>query len=301
MLAVLLVALPGHACDVCGGAGASGAYFPGTMNRESQFGLAYHYMAFRSRHLPSILQGQQGEERISSERFHMINLGLRYSFLPKWQAVVQVPYQSVQKTDRGIQTNINGLADMQLGAARYFSFDSIKGMDAWMIVAEYDLKLPTGAYNVSDLSEQVSRFMFPGTGSLDHFFRLSTQFQRKNWMLSLGGLFRLNGMGPDQLNWGNRLQGQLELGRIKKLKKRHELYFSLGYMYEHSQSDLQKGAELPFSSYSFAQAKASLQWRRASWAAAGSVYIPVHGSLADGRVNMTTRFQIQLIYFPKFL
>ncbi|HCS21644.1 MAG TPA: hypothetical protein DIW47_13985 [Bacteroidetes bacterium] len=300
ILAVLLTAQSGRACDVCGCAGASGTYFPGTMNGESQFGLSYQYLAFKSRHLPSILQGQLGEERISSEKFHLMNLGVRYRFLPNWQAIVQAPYQVVLKSDQGIHTRISGMADIQLGLARQVSFDSLKGLDRWIWVAEYDLKLPTGTYTTQDLSEQVSRFMFPGTGSFDHFFRLSSQLKRKNWLLSFGGLFRLNGEGPDQLNWGNRLQAQSELGRSIKLKNKHELFFSMGYVYEHSRSDFQKGVELPFSSYSIGQAKLSIQWRKASWAAAGIVYLPVHGGLAEGRVTMTQRFQIQLIYFPKF-
>ncbi|MHB1276887.1 MAG: hypothetical protein ACYC1Q_00655 [Bacteroidia bacterium] len=300
VLAVLLVAQTVRACDVCGCAGASGTYFPGTMNLESQFGLSYQYLAFRSRHLPSILQGQLGEERISSEQFHLLNFGTRYRFLPKWQAVVQVPYQVVFKSDQGVNTHISGMADIQLGLARQFSFDSLRGLDQWIWSAEYDLKLPTGAYTRQDLSEQVSRFMFPGTGSFDHFFRLSSQLKRKNWILSFGGLFRLNGEGPDQLNWGNRLQAQLELGHINKLKNKHELYFSLGYVYEHSSSDIQKGVELPFSSYAIGQAKSSIQWRKSSWAVSGICYFPVHGGLAEGRVTMTQRFQIQLIYFPKF-
>lgn len=297
----LFLAQTGLACDICGSAGMAAALFPGSLNPESQLNAGYQYLGFTSRHLPSILQGQQGEERMSSEQFHLANLGIRYSFLSKWQAVAQVPYQSLHKLDQGVSTQKQGLADIQLGLARYFRFDSVGAITSWTWVAEYDLKLPTGQYDANALSEQVSRFMFPGTGSVDHFFRLSSQMTMENWMLSFGGVFRLNGMGQEALNWGNRAQAQGEFGRIFRTKKKHEFFVSAGYVLEQAQADFQNGQELPFSSYTLGQAKASMQWRKASLAAGASYFIPVNGSLAEGRVTMTNRFQFQVTYYPKFL
>lgn len=86
-MTALFLALSSQACDVCGCASSS-ALFPGTINRESQISLGYQLLHFSSKHLPSILQGQQGIEKISHEYFQVYSLGARYSFHPKWQGVL---------------------------------------------------------------------------------------------------------------------------------------------------------------------------------------------------------------------
>jgi|GEM_PF-2491026 len=288
------------ACDICGCASASGALFPGTINRQSQFSLGYHYLNFTSKHLPSILQGQQGVERSSQEQFQLLSFGARYSFHPKWQAVLQLPAQFVQKKDAGVTTQTQGLGDMQLGIARYFSGDSLGVFDSWTLMAEYDIKLPSGQFDGGSISEQTSRYMLPGSGSVDHFFRVHGQSTIKNWMFSLGALYRLNGNGPNNLNWGNRSQVYGEIGKLFFTKSMHQWYTSIGYAYEHASADYQHGQELPFSTYGIGQMKGSVQWRKNQWAAAGMYFLPIHGSMADGRVQIKQRFQVQITFYPKF-
>ncbi len=300
VLAAFVWVLPTQACDVCGCA-SSMASFPGTLNRQSQFSLGYQYLHFSSQHLPSILQGQAGIERKSQEYFQVVSANARYSFHPKWQAVLQVPVQFVSKQDGAIHTQSQGLADAQLGIARYFSGDSLGVLKSWTIMTEYDIELPTGRFSHADISEQTSRYMLPGSGSIDHIFRINMQGSSMHWIYRIGMMYRLNGMGPDNLAWGDRTQVFAEAGRLFETKKMHQWYASLGYMFEHASSDYQNNLKLPFSGYGLGQLKASVQWRKNQFAVAALAFLPVHGKMAEGRVKIHQSLQFQLSYYPKFL
>ena len=299
-MTAFIMALSSQACDVCGCASSS-ALFPGTLNRESQISLGYQLLHLSSKHLPSILQGQQGIEKISHEYFQVYSLGARYSFHPKWQAVMQVPYQHVLKREEEVLTQTSGLADMQLGIARFFSGDSLGLFRSWDIMTEYAVELPTGRFDNSAISEQTSRYMFPGSGSVDHLFRVNIQASTQRWIYRLGSLYRLNGEGPDQLSWGNRFQLSAEAGRFFETDKMHQWYTSLGYQFEHASADFQSQVKLPFSGYDLGLLKASIQWRKNQFAIAALAFLPVHGKMAEGRVNIHQFAQFHLSYYPKLL
>ncbi len=299
-MTAFIMALSSQACDVCGCASSS-ALFPGTLNRESQISLGYQFMHLSSRHLPSILQGQQGVERKSQEYFQTYSLGTRISFHPKWQAVVQLPYQYVNKQDGDVRTENQGLADVQLGLARYFSGDSLGIFSSWTMLAEYDIELPSGRFDHAAISEQTSRYMLPGSGSVDHLFRLHAQASTERWIYRLGMAYRLNGMGPDGLDWGDRVQVSGEVGRLFETKKMHQWYASLGYQFEHAFGDYQNQFILPFSGYDLGLLKASIQWRKNQLALAALAFLPVHGTMAEGRVKIHQFVQFQFSYYPKFL
>ena len=299
-LLALLAAQAGYSCDVCGSANASAAFFPGTLNLESQFGLSYHSLRFRSTHLPSIKPGETGLERKSTEQFHMAMLGGRYNINSRWQAVMQLPYQMVFKQDNGVNTQSHGFGDLQLGAARYFYNDSADGDIEWLGMLEYNLKLPTGRFEENQINDQVSRYMLPGTGSVDHFFRGSLQAQYDKWVMAAMGFYRVNGFSKSGLNWGDRMSISMDFGRLFFPRKTHKIYTSVGYLYEHAFPDRQHGENLNFSRFSLGLIKASAHWRKDNWALAGIYFLPVHGVLADNRVELLTRFQLQVTYYPNF-
>src|SRR5690606_14673712 len=110
-------------------------------------------------------------------------------------------------------------------------------------------------------NENTSRYMMPGTGSYDHMFRGIAQWEQRRWQFTGSGLFRLNGNGPDGLDWGNRWQAMAEAGR-KFMSEKHNFYASLAYMLEGSNPDLQRNLELPFSGYTIGQLRATAMWRK---------------------------------------
>ncbi|MBI1221932.1 MAG: hypothetical protein GC180_04940 [Bacteroidetes bacterium] len=300
VLAGLLAMYPAQACDVCGCSSASAANFPGNFNRENQLGWLYQFMAFQSLHLPSVQNGQVGYQMRSQEYFQVSAFTAGIRIIKNWQANVAIPLQYVSKTEESVQSHIFGMSDMQMGVTRFFEMDSIYKNHRLLMSASYALKLPTGKYHSDMISESVSRYMIPGTGSFDHFFRVNAQYIIKSWSVSLRGLYRVNGSTRDGLNWGNRVQLQGDFGKVISLKKMNDLYVSLGYLYEKGYRDFQNQEELEFSAYSTGQMKAGMQWRKNRLAAGAMYFLPVNGKIANGRVHIQSRFQFQLTYYPKF-
>lgn len=300
VLAGLLALQSAQACDICGCAGASAANFPGNFNRENQLGWMYHFLAYQSRHLPSIQAGQVGVEKTTQEFFHLSAFTAGIRVAKNWQANAVIPVQYVVKEEEGARSHVFGLSDMQVGITRFFEVDSVAKDQRLLASASYAVKLPTGLYNPDMVDETVSRFMIPGTGSFDHFFRGNVQYSIRKWSLTLGGLYRLNGSTKEDLNWGNRFQLQGDVGRVFELPKMNELFASLGYLYEKGFADDQNGESLPFSEYATGQLKTAVQWRKNRMAGGLLYFIPVAGEIADGRVKIQSRFQIQLTYYPNF-
>ena len=285
------------ACDVCGCTGAAAMSFPGGFIRESQVGLAWQHVRFDSRHLPSILKGSEGVERVSTERFQLLMLQSRIRISNRFQLLGNIPVQFVDKQDEGKRTRINGLGDAQLGVSWQYSPDSVFPGSGWLLQAEYLLKVPTGEYRQELISEQVSRYMLPGTGSYDHFFRVGLQKQVNRWIFRGNYLYRLNGATHDGLQWGDRMQLLTDAGYVLGNMEGHRLLLNAGWLMEWGMPDRQNGQELPFSRYAFGQLQSAVLWRYGSWSAGLTCFVPVNGQLADGRVSVSRRFQIQTVFF----
>lgn len=227
--ALLFVALPTQACDVCGcsvsgyGAGLLSAY------RYNTIGWRWYESPFK----------QNLDQGIATEdNFQLLDVSLRYHLGTRWILGVNQAYQWNHRQGPDRSLTLDGIGDTRLMAS-YVLLDNIlvgtKGQLYWELGS--GVKLPTGSFNDDLYQDDLPENFNIGNGSWAYLLQTSLvyNYSKMGWVLN--GSYQANGRTKDDYHFGNQFSLSTLIFARQSIGEKAELIPFLGLFHEQISSD----------------------------------------------------------------
>lgn len=292
---VFFMAHSGKGCDVCG---CGTMFLPGGTQfraKQNMFSLSGEHAIFNSTHAPSILKSKEGQVLESTEYFSKIRFSGQWAVYKSLHLNWNIPWQAVTKSGAE-QSNIQGIGDITIGINGPLYQDSLG--KAYTILSGYaSVELPSGHYSESLVDETVSRYMLPGSGSVDANFNLAYTYLRKQWSAFVQSSYRLNGKSRDGIAWGDSYSFFGELWHFTKLKNARKIGFKASAVWEERGKDKEFDLLVPYTGYQVFQGGIGASYFFKSVSIDFSFYRPLYQKYAQNRVNNTANFQVKFQWY----
>lgn len=292
LVILMLTALPGMACDICGCGNGSSFFGILPQSHRSFVGLRYGYKSYSS-HLTSV-------NLRSEETFQKAELWGRFYPVRKLQVLAFVPYfvnrQTLVKT--GEQLTLQGLGDASV-LANYNVLNTL--MDSTTHKIDHSLllgggiKLPTGHYRYDPLSDaEVANANFQlGTGSVDVMLNAVYTVRYRQWSINADATYKLNGTNSNNYKFGNRTMvntSVLYFGQIGGVT----LVPNAGMAYESARRDRDQGVTSSRTGGYATFATAGIEGYTKGVSMGVNYQKPVMQNLSNGELRANNRLNVHL-------
>lgn len=231
LLLAAAMAIPAHACNVCGG--AAGSQYLGVLPQASRHFVSfqYQYSSFESRH-PSLFEGRPDEH--SRGFYNSYQLWGRLVASRRIQFFAFVPWRDNQQIQDTVRFSSQGIGDVTV-LANVLLLSAEKGRHE--LLAGGGIKLPTGSYDgLSEASKLGIPNTRPGSGSWDFVLNVNYTATYANYGVNTDASYTLTTPNGALYKFGNRLSSGLLVFRSFQ-SGRIGLAPQLGLRYEYSLHD----------------------------------------------------------------
>lgn len=220
MAALCLLALPLHACDVCG-------IFLGIQpnDRASSFGLVYRMRYLEGRFAPpppSPLKHGGAEDlpvpTHRTETYQALELRADIRLDERWSIWAMLPVvNNYASSNGGVDADIYGVGDPTV-LGRWIAVNTRQYNDSvrWRhrLTVGVGPKLPIGPRTMTYDDRPVDHDLQPGTGTVDGILSLEYLVRRGTWGVGLSSVTRLNSRRTDGFRAAHGYNGTLEMFRV---------------------------------------------------------------------------------------
>ncbi len=283
------------ACDICG-CGAGNSYIgiiPDFAKRMA--GLRYRYNAMLS-HV-----GVDGTTTYltTKENYQILDLWGAVKLGPKFKLMFTLPLNFNERENQGIVRHKSGIGDASVfGYFKLLENQSKIGRKLFeqTIWVGGGIKLPTGKYNPQDKSsgsENANLFQL-GTGSVDYNLALSYTAKIKDIGLNVSGIYKINSENKYQYKYGNKISLASQIFYKKTLNNSFTIAPNLGFQYEYSCRDKDKGLKTPVSGGNLSLGTVGFEITKGKVAMGANYQMPMAQDMALGIVKAKDRFMVHL-------
>lgn len=283
------------ACDICG-CGAGNSYIgiiPDFAKRMA--GLRYRYNAMLS-HV-----GVDGTTTYltTKENYQIVDLWGALKIGKKFKLMFTLPVNFNERENQGVVRHKSGIGDASIfGFYKLMETENKIGrklleQTVWI---GGGIKLPTGKYNPQDKSsgsENANLFQL-GTGSVDYNLALSYTAKIKNIGLNVSGIYKINSENKYHYTYGNKISFTSQLFYKKALNNSFAVAPNLGFQYEYSYLDKDKGLKTPVSGGNLSLATFGFEISKGKVAMGANYQTPLAQNMALGIVKAKDRFMVHL-------
>lgn len=292
LIAALAISPAVRACDICGcGVGNFNPHmFPHLAKSFLSFGYNYRY--FKTH-----LHDGTGEE--NTEYYHTFQIAGQFSPIKKMQVIAALPFQMNRQDGVHGFKSLNHLGDAVV-LSNYRFIDAFTGKQNQVrhtFLAGVGVKLPTGksSYNHDNESQVHNANFQAGSGSTDFMFNSSYNLRVKQWVMSAGATYKINGSNSESYRFGDRLLGLAQAKYIKDFG-RFSLIPNAGLTFEKLEMDKSHGISVDHTGgYTF-QATTGMDINNRNWAVGFVYQRPIVQDLAAGHIHAMPGFNLHLSY-----
>ncbi len=292
--ALLLLSIPGWACDVCGCSGTN--FYLGVL---PQFQKHFVGLRYRTQRYDTFMSRHHIDQADSRESFQAIDLWVRFYPLRRVQVLAIAPYQFHQQTQGNVVRQLQGLGDATV-LVNYKLIDRSRIRDSAHVVKHALLvgggaKLATGAhrYSETDLSDVANPNFQPGTGATDLVLNGIYTLRVNRWGMNVDANARITGTNAEGYHFGNRVNGSL-IGFYVKQWGATAVMPSAGLYAEYARKDHKYGVLIQETGGYLAAATLGLDAYRGNWVVGVNAQLPVQQRISDGLVQAHNRLAIHL-------
>lgn len=288
---LLVMALPGYACDVCGCAN-SGAYF-GLMpqSHKSLIGVRYQRMSFKTHQESDILR--------TEETFNITEVYARFFPLKRVQVMAFLPYRFDQQVTMADTKKQNGIGDVTV-LVNYNVLNTLmdkesSGSFTHTLLVGGGIKAPTGRfkYDENNLLDVANANFQAGTGSTDFIVNSFYTINYGDWGLAVNASGKFNTTNAQKYRFGNQYYGTMDLYRSFKVGN-ITLTPNVGVYAEKSLHGSQDGEKIKETGGYLVNATAGVTLFANRWTLGISGQNPISQKLSIGHVQANARGLIQV-------
>jgi hypothetical protein len=283
------------ACDICG-CGAGNSYIgiiPDFAKRMA--GLRYRYNAMLS-HV-----GVDGTTTYltTKENYQIVDVWGAIKLGTKFKLMFTLPVNFNERENQGIVRHKSGIGDASVfGYFKLLETENKLGKNLLeqTIWVGAGIKLPTGKYNPQDKSSVIdnANLFQLGTGSVDYNFALSYTAKINSVGLNVSGIYKLNTENRYHYKYGNKISLASQVFYKKTLNNSFTIAPNLGFQYEYSCRDTDKGLKAPVSGGNLSLGTVGFEITKGKVAMGANYQMPMAQDMALGIVKAKDRFMVHL-------
>lgn len=294
----LAAALSTYACDGCGG-GASGN-FQGVVPLFGQNQFAFRVNAFSSIHPTAAYSSPLPSSIVLEDHFLQQEFTYRKFSSKKMMYSVNVPLGINTRVETARTTQIKGIGDIQLGAARILintSDSSFRTMKHILSIG-LGVALPTGKYMQRDetMLRLPANFQL-GKGAYAYNFNLYYVMRRKNLGLALNAQERFYSENELSYQFGNSTSlSAVAFYRLNLEDLQITLMPQGGLAFEIQNQDFSYGVAEISTGGNQTWANFAIDAYRGRWAYGINFQQKIHSNIPSGEAESFARYGVQVTY-----